>query len=59
MEKLEINVELSGGLELLFENKKNIKVEMPQDSNIADLILELKDNYLKENPELFCTENSV
>ena len=56
---MKINVELSGGLELLFENHKTLKIEMEEGSTVKDLILELKENHLKENPELFYTENSL
>lgn len=54
-----VKVEFSGGLELLFENKKSIEVEVDTNSNLNHLIKVLKDRHLKEHPELFYVDGSV
>ncbi|KZV79180.1 ubiquitin-related modifier 1 [Exidia glandulosa HHB12029] len=61
---LELKVEFTGGLELLFDNKKKYTVSLPRTmddapTNLTHLILWLKDNLLKERPELFIEERTV
>ena len=55
---MNIKVEFSGGLELIFEKQKEItiKIEETKSKNfsIKDLILELKP-LIKERPEFFLT----
>jgi len=46
----------SGGLELVFDKKKTLEIDIPgdkKDFNIQDLIVLLRDNYLKGKPEFF------
>jgi hypothetical protein len=50
---MKVKCEFSGGLETLFENQKNLTVELPESSTIAELIKCLKTGHLKKNPELF------
>ena len=60
-----VQVEFSGGLELLFSNRKSHKVDIPdktpddKPTNIGYLIMWLKDNLLKEREELFLVGNTV
>lgn len=61
---LSLKVEFGGGLELLFANRKKYEVGLPtttdgRPSNLADLIVWLKDNLLKERPELFVENRTV
>ncbi|XP_035207578.1 ubiquitin-related modifier 1-like [Stegodyphus dumicola] len=59
---MEINVNFSGGLELLFKNKKNYRVALPSENakwTIKSLIAHLKDNLLQERPELFVQGDTV
>jgi len=49
-------IEYSGGLELVFDKQKTLQIEVPSDKkdfNIQDLIVLLRDNYLKGKPEFF------
>jgi ubiquitin related modifier 1 len=60
---MKLKIEFSGGLELLFSNTRTHLVDIPstvphgdgqgQPVDIAFLIRWLKDNLLKERPELF------
>jgi len=59
-----VQVEFSGGLELLFSNQKSQKVEIPAMANdkptdVNYLIHWLKDNLLKERGELFVDNDTV
>ncbi|XP_042900108.1 ubiquitin-related modifier 1 [Parasteatoda tepidariorum] len=59
---MEVNVHFSGGLEILFSNQKKHKVVLPSISekwNIKSLIEWLKNNLLKERPELFTQGDTV
>lgn len=63
---LSITVEFSGGAELLFGNQKKMNVDLSSvDSaagdgwSISRLIQYLKDNHLKERPELFVQGKTV
>ena len=44
---------------MLFENKKELEVSMGEGTKIKDLIEELKNNYIKENPDLFYIEGGL
>ena len=64
MSSLNLKIEFGGGLELLFDNKKKYNVELPPTTNnkpttLSHLIFWLKDNLLKERPELFIEEGTV
>ena len=50
---MKIKVEFSGGLELMFEKKKVIDLEMAEKSILADVIETLRANHLKEKEEMF------
>jgi ubiquitin related modifier 1 len=58
-ELIKIVVEFSGGMELIFDNRKRITIKMKAASCLADLIFHLRDNELKERPELFMQGQSV
>lgn len=57
--KIKVKTQFSGGLELLFENKKSLEIEVAPGTNVGDLIRILKDEHLKEHPELFYVEESI
>ena len=61
MESLNIVAEFSGGAELLFDKKKEHKVELDATKKwtIKDFIFWIKDNLLKERPELFIQGQTV
>ncbi|XP_022920070.1 ubiquitin-related modifier 1 [Onthophagus taurus] len=62
MSVLPIVIEFGGGAELLFDNKKKHTVELPAKDKswiIGDLLFWIKDNLLKERPELFLQDDSV
>ncbi|EJD51838.1 ubiquitin-related modifier 1 [Auricularia subglabra TFB-10046 SS5] len=59
-----LKVEFGGGLELLFDHKKKYTIELPRTTadkptNVTHLVAWLKDNLLKERPELFVEEQTV
>lgn len=59
-----IVVEFSGGAELLFSNVKKHNVVLPMVANdsqwtLGSLLVWIKDNLLKERPELFIQGQSV
>ena len=54
-----IQVELSGGLELLFNNEKNHTVEIPEGSTLQQLLFYVRDNLLRERPEMFLDGSTV
>lgn len=61
-DSLVINVGFSGGAELLFNNQKSLSLTLNKDDKtwtLARLIEYLKDNYLKERPELFVQGQTV
>ena len=62
MGTLKIIVEFNGGAELLFDNVKEHIVELDSSKvtwNIRKLIFWIKDNLLKERPELFIQGETV
>ncbi|XP_002161027.3 ubiquitin-related modifier 1 [Hydra vulgaris] len=62
MGTLKVIVEFNGGAELLFENVKEHNVELDSTHttwNIQKLIFWIKDNLLKERPELFIQDQTV
>eukprot|EP00164_Ancoracysta_twista_P002007 GFYU01002646.1.p2 GENE.GFYU01002646.1~~GFYU01002646.1.p2 ORF type:complete len:101 (+),score=49.35 GFYU01002646.1:49-351(+) len=61
---VKLKIEFSGGLELLFDKKKEVAVDAPADVedskiNMKTLIEWIKTNLLKERPELFVSGDSV
>jgi hypothetical protein len=47
-------------MELLFDNKREIAIELISPSaNIQDLLIHMRDNLLKERPELFMQGNTM
>jgi ubiquitin related modifier 1 len=62
MVKLEL--EFSGGMELLFGNQRRVEVDVPVTSTVASLTIGdtlgwLRDNLLKERPELFMKDDTI
>ncbi|KAF9157352.1 hypothetical protein DFQ27_005330 [Actinomortierella ambigua] len=63
MATLNINLQFSGGMELLFDNQKSINVQIPSTfsdkavekhaTNMRDLIAWTAENLVQERPELF------
>ncbi|KAJ7372301.1 Ubiquitin- modifier 1 [Desmophyllum pertusum] len=59
---LKISLQFSGGAELLFNKVKEHDAVLPKDENpwtIRRLLIWIKDNLLKERPELFIQGESV
>lgn len=60
---MKVKIEFSGGLELMFEGKKNIDLDMEKkddkDILLEDVIDELKTNHLKEKEELFVQAGTI
>ncbi|KAJ3282428.1 hypothetical protein HDU79_009942 [Rhizoclosmatium sp. JEL0117] len=57
---MNIELQFSGGMELLFDGQRSIKVVLPSNvTTMRDLIAYTKDHYLKERPELFVQGDSV
>ncbi len=57
---LTVRVEFSGGAELLFDNVKNARVELPEPATVSSLLSHIADNLLsKERPELFFKDGTV
>ena len=64
---MQITVEFTGGAELLFGNVKKHQMTLSNDDDdmkqhpwtIKRLIGHLRDEYLRERPELFCSGDSV
>lgn len=55
---MKIKVELSGGLELLFNKQKEFAIELKKETNtIQDVINEMK-THIVEKPELFVTNDN-
>ncbi|KAL3287634.1 hypothetical protein HHI36_002103 [Cryptolaemus montrouzieri] len=62
MAKLPITLQFNGGAELLFDNKKLHNVELISEHRewtIGKLLIWIKENLLKERPELFLQDESV
>ncbi|XP_003702102.1 ubiquitin-related modifier 1 [Megachile rotundata] len=57
---LPVTIEFGGGAELLFDKKKKHEVNLPGDEwTIQKLLFWIKDNLLKERPELFLQGDTV
>jgi hypothetical protein len=51
---------VSGGMELLFDNQKSIKLALPHSvKSMQDLIAYTRDNFVKERPDLFAQGDTV
>lgn len=59
--ELAVTLEFNGGAELLFDKIKRHEIKLPlsQQWNIQHLIMWIKDNMLKERPELFVQGQTV
>ena len=69
--KMKVKVEFSGGLELMFNNKKNLDLDIVEgtmdqggvvttkDLLLEDVIEELRKNHLKEKEEMFIQSGTV
>lgn len=49
----------SGGMELLFDNQRNIEVSVPEHYKVADLLPWMRDNLIKARPELFMAGDTM
>ena len=54
---MKIKIEFAGGLQVLFEDKLKLEVEIKEESNILDLVKLLRKDFVKRTPELFINEN--
>lgn len=61
LKRMKLQIQFSGGAELLFDKQKTHNVELSDKENwtIRSLIAWVKDNLLKERPELFVQGDSV
>ncbi|KAI9491272.1 ubiquitin-related modifier 1 [Zychaea mexicana] len=67
MSDLTINVEFSGGMELLFDNVRQHKITLPAQSKLdtskpatlRDLIFYIRDNMMTEKKDLFVEKDTV
>lgn len=60
-EVTKVHIEFSGGLELLFEKRKQIDLAVPLKEGfpLKDLLKYIRDKELKERPELFMQEETI
>jgi len=58
---MKITVEFSGGLELLFDKvkKHSVSLESKEEVPLKQVLKHIKDNLLKERPELFLQDDTV
>jgi len=58
---MKVTIEFSGGLELLFDKEKFHTKELPNKDSMSlkEFVLWIRDNMLKERPELFVVEGTV
>ena len=56
---MKVKIEFSGGLELMFDKKKTIDIEIKDDAILSDVIEELRKNHLKEKEEMFIQNGTV
>ncbi|CAG8441113.1 2431_t:CDS:2 [Funneliformis caledonium] len=65
MSLIKVKLSFSGGMELLFNNIKQKHIEIsstinpPNATTMKDLILWIRENLLKERPELFMSGDTV
>ncbi|KAI9303951.1 ubiquitin-related modifier 1 [Cunninghamella echinulata] len=67
MADLNINVEFSGGMELLFNNERKHTITIPKQSpkditkptDLQDLIFYIRDNMMTEKKDLFVDKDTV
>jgi hypothetical protein len=53
---MKIKIELSGGLDICFEKKKEFFFELEESTiTVGNLIKYLRENFVKEKPEFFTT----
>lgn len=55
---LEVKCEFAGGLQILFENRNDVIVTLPEGAKIEDLVVQLAKHHLKRTPELFIIDNN-
>ncbi|KAI9204584.1 ubiquitin-related modifier 1 [Polychytrium aggregatum] len=61
---IQLTLQFSGGMELLFDNQKSVDVTLPAEyvsgqATMKELIAYVRDNLLVERPELFVQGDSV
>jgi len=56
---MKVNIEFSGGMELLFEKQKQLTIEMKDGAVLQDVIDTLKTEHLKDKEELFIQSGTV
>ncbi|KAI8907962.1 ubiquitin-related modifier 1 [Gorgonomyces haynaldii] len=55
---MKIKCEFSGGMELLFNNQKQLQLET-QSKTLGELIQEIRTNVIHERPELFADTETI
>jgi ubiquitin related modifier 1 len=58
---MKITIELSGGLEILFNKVAKHEVDLPDRTTVSlkDLLVHIKDHLIKERPDLFVVDGTV
>ena len=68
---MKIKIEFSGGLELMFNNQKNLEIDLAEGTKeeddqtpakeflLEDVIEDLRKNHLKEKEEMFIQQGTV
>ncbi|KAI8393908.1 ubiquitin-related modifier 1 [Radiomyces spectabilis] len=65
MATITVNVEFSGGMELLFNNERKHKITLPaqsengQPTTLQTLILHIRDNLMTDKKDLFVDKDTV
>ncbi|KAI8105173.1 hypothetical protein M9435_000343 [Picochlorum sp. BPE23] len=60
-----IKLEFSGGMELLFDNQRSIDVDIPMnaaigsDMTVRDAMIWMRDHLLRERPEMFMKDDTI
>lgn len=54
-----INVDFGGGLDLVFNNKTDIKLELPPNSTVQTVITELASKHANHKKDMFAINNQM
>ncbi len=54
---MKISIEFAGGLQVLFEDKMKLEIEIEKEMNLSELLKLMREKYVKRTPELFVNEN--
>ena len=56
---IKVNVDFGGGLDLVFDGKKEILLELAPDSNIQTVITELANKHANAKREMFAVNDKM